>query len=79
LFDFDCPADDLSRFSISTSDKTEHILQVRGPEIFYSLQDYDGYLRGMVKHGDLPEAVAEAYQDARARLREMVCDPWGEF
>ena len=71
--------DDISRFMVETCDKGEHILQVRGPELYYSLQDFDNYLRNMIKHAELSEAAINAYEDAREKLRTLVCDPWEEF
>lgn len=55
-------------------ESVEHLLALRGDAYKYALDDMDNYLRARLKYEALSDAVAEALQEARVKLNELIRD-----
>lgn len=55
-------------------DREHHITAVQSVDFKSAIQEYDNYLRGLLKHAELSDDAYKAYDDARTKLHEYLND-----
>ena len=55
-------------------DKTAHLRCVKALSMAIALWDMDQYLRGLIKYGELDDAVYKTLEETREKLREIMSE-----
>ena len=55
-------------------DKTAHLRCVKAVNMAIALCDMDQYLRGLIKYGELDDAVYKTLEETRDKLREIMSE-----
>ena len=55
-------------------DKTAHLRCVKAVNMAIALWDMDKYLRGLIKYGELDDAIYKTLEDTRDKLREIMSE-----
>ena len=55
-------------------DETAHLRAIKSTKLAIALWDMDQYLRGLIKYGELDDAIYKTLEETRDKLREIMSE-----